>query len=438
MKILHVSMGLPPFRTGGLNRYCLELMQSQKKQGESVSLLYPGEFSAGKKTAIREMPYPEFQLYRVVNPLPLALTNGVSAPERYMRPCANPEVYRAFLSKHRPDVIHVHSLQGIHREFFQIAGELKIRMVFTTHDYYPFCPRCVLLEQNGTLCTGPEGEKCARCNQGGGLSRMQEIVMQSRLYEQMKYSPLLKKIRAQQVKKVSGPAEPAAAVQAGGPLPSGAEYTQLTDYYQSILCLMDCIHCNSETAEKVYAEYVPGIPRRVVGITHSGLHTAPHCRDAQQLRLGFVGGINRYKGLEVLLKAAEILEKRGIGYQLFLYGGDYTEYAQKNQRIHNGGYYTRETEDAMWQTFDLLAVPSQCYETFGFVVAEALAHGVAVVCSDLVGARQLLNPQDIFVHDSAQDLADTILKSHTVPALPEELLSMQRHAQTLKQQLYRA
>lgn len=45
MRILHLSLGLPPFRTGGLNRYCADLMQQQVEDGQDVLLLYPGEFS---------------------------------------------------------------------------------------------------------------------------------------------------------------------------------------------------------------------------------------------------------------------------------------------------------------------------------------------------------------------------------------------------------
>ena len=38
MRILHLSLGLPPFRTGGLNRYCADLMQQQVEDGQDVLL----------------------------------------------------------------------------------------------------------------------------------------------------------------------------------------------------------------------------------------------------------------------------------------------------------------------------------------------------------------------------------------------------------------
>ena len=60
MRVLHLSLGLPPFRTGGLNRYCADLMQQQVEDGQDVLLLYPGEFSffyAGQNRQAEGRPF---------------------------------------------------------------------------------------------------------------------------------------------------------------------------------------------------------------------------------------------------------------------------------------------------------------------------------------------------------------------------------------------
>ncbi|PWX16366.1 hypothetical protein CYK66_07125 [Clostridium perfringens] len=43
MNILHYSLGLPPYRSGGLTKYTIDLMEEQINQGENVSLLFPGK-----------------------------------------------------------------------------------------------------------------------------------------------------------------------------------------------------------------------------------------------------------------------------------------------------------------------------------------------------------------------------------------------------------
>ena len=437
MVILHISLGLPPFRTGGLNRYCLDLMREQKRQGETVELLYPGEFIVGRKTKIKRTRNQEFQVFRVLNPLPLALTSGISEPVRYMKPCKNPEVYYRFLTRNKPDIIHIHSFQGIHKEFFQIAKQLHIKMVFTTHDYYPFCPCCVLLQRNGALCSGPEGNKCALCNQGRGFSPFKEFIMQSRLYEKLKYSSVVAKIRSQQVKSMEQDISNVNLSFHRSNEVKAPKYDELRQYYLEILSCVDKVHANSIVAQEIYKKFSPNSFYCQLGITHAGITLKQHTADKNVRRFGYVGGTKYYKGLIVLLKAIAILEARNItDYELWLYGADYQEYASQNSHIHNGGEYNEKTEAAVWASFDTLIVPSQCNETFGFVVTEAISHGVSVICSDLVGAKQLLSAEDIFKHDSVNNLVDCMMRKHTIPKISNDVFSIEAHASRIKNELY--
>ena len=50
MDILHYSLGLPPFRRGGMTQYCLDLIAGQVKEGHNVTLLWPGRlYNPSKK-----------------------------------------------------------------------------------------------------------------------------------------------------------------------------------------------------------------------------------------------------------------------------------------------------------------------------------------------------------------------------------------------------
>ena len=48
MKILHYALGFPPYRTGGLTKYCIDLMLTQVEQGHEVALLWPGQITIVK------------------------------------------------------------------------------------------------------------------------------------------------------------------------------------------------------------------------------------------------------------------------------------------------------------------------------------------------------------------------------------------------------
>ena len=55
MRILHYSLGLPPYRTGGMTKFCIDLILRQKEAGETVALLWPGKIPVlSKKIKIRK------------------------------------------------------------------------------------------------------------------------------------------------------------------------------------------------------------------------------------------------------------------------------------------------------------------------------------------------------------------------------------------------
>ena len=54
--------------------------------------------------------------YELMNPLPVALDEGIKDFEAYMRSCDR-KIYVDFLEHIKPDVIHIHTLMGLHKEF---------------------------------------------------------------------------------------------------------------------------------------------------------------------------------------------------------------------------------------------------------------------------------------------------------------------------------
>ena len=50
MNILHYSLGFPPYRTGGMTKFCMDLMKQQIKDGDDVALLWPGQMGFLKKS----------------------------------------------------------------------------------------------------------------------------------------------------------------------------------------------------------------------------------------------------------------------------------------------------------------------------------------------------------------------------------------------------
>ena len=154
--------------------------------------------------------------------------------------------------------------------------------------------------------------------------------------------------------------------------------------------------------------------------------------------ISFLGGMDAFKGVDVLFHALEILDAQGFSdWNLWLYGADFTGLC-KDKRYHSMGRFTKENEAEVWKHPNhLLVVPSKCMETFSFVVQEGLANGASVVCSDLVGAQLYLPQENIFRHNDAESLANAIQNYNYNVKICEDAVSMKKHSKAITEDIYR-
>jgi glycosyltransferase involved in cell wall biosynthesis len=85
---------------------------------------------------------------------------------------------------------------------------------------------------------------------------------------------------------------------------------------------------------------------------------------------------------------------------------------------------------------DLLIVPSECFETFGRVVAEAFAKGTPVLAADIGGLSEIIADGEnglLFTPGDADDLAE---KAHRLLADPTRLQQMRRRARAAFERNY--
>jgi len=77
------------------------------------------------------------------------------------------------------------------------------------------------------------------------------------------------------------------------------------------------------------------------------------------------------------------------------------------------GRYNYSQLSSIFVDTDILLVPSLWYETFGFVVLEALSFGVPVIVSDNVGAKDIVGDGGIIVKAGSKDSLKEAVKSLT-------------------------
>lgn len=390
MRILHYALGFPPYRSGGLTKLCVDLMAQQGRQGHTVAMLWPGQMGfVCRKTKIRDRglaPAMEqkVQSFEIVNPLPVPLDEGIADIGAFTQE-GEKAAYSEFLDCFRPEVIHVHTLMGLHKSFLHAAKERGIRLVFTTHDFFPICPKVTLFRDRAGCASAQSCDQCGACN-ATALSMNKIRVLQSPLYRELKDSALVKKLRKHHrdgylAETTEEPAEPVGSAQ---------DYRKLRAFYGSMLAMMDRIHYNSSVTKAVYESVFQMPEGHIISITHGSIadHRTKRNFSEAPLRIRYLGPQSGAKGYFILKEALDLLwtKKQNFRLDVHFTPTEPAPYLRAHDR------YTYEDLKEIFDKTDVLAAPSVWCETFGFTVLEALSYGVPVVISDTVGAKDILVP----------------------------------------------
>jgi glycosyltransferase involved in cell wall biosynthesis len=162
-------------------------------------------------------------------------------------------------------------------------------------------------------------------------------------------------------------------------------------------------------------------------------HAPDWPRDNVQV-IGIVGQISPHKGHDLLLKAAVILDTRGVPFKIVVYGiGPPSYIAELDGQIESCGLsskwrwmpYTLDRDEIYWE-MDVLTVPSRCEEAFGMTAIEASSRGIPVVAARHGGLPEIIDnsrtgllfePHD--PHDLASKLEDLLRHPDKARALGE-------------------
>lgn len=425
MRILHYSLGFPPYRSGGMTKFCMDLMKQQIQEGHEVSLLWPGEITiVGKKTRIKQhKPVEGIGNYEVINPTPVPLDEGIKDFEAFTV-SGDAEVYDGLIKSLKLDVIHVHTLMGLHKALLDVSNKAGIRVVFTAHDFFPICPK-VTMFRNGKICDFVDGcDECGVCN-NTALSIRKIQILQSPLYRRVKDSVFVKILRKQHRKAYLKADAVSNSISVG----SVENYKELRSHYYTLLKMMDMIHYNSSTTKKVFEKtfYLP--KNVVISITHADIadHRIRRTYTDEKLRIRYMGSEADYKGYYTLRKATDKLWRERKDFVLDVHFK--VENKPDYMNCHNRFSY--EDLENIFNNTDVLICPSLWYETFGFTVLEAISWGVPVIISENVGAKDVLaDGAGIIIDDIDYEKVFSVLKN-----LNAETLSQMNMANTTKQHI---
>ena len=183
------------------------------------------------------------------------------------------------------------------------------------------------------------------------------------------------------------------------------------------------------TSEDELAETRSRFPHATIELIPNGVEIPPTLNReprSTRLRLGFVGRLDPKKGIENLLAACHILKERnGPDLSLAIAGAGSKEYEAQLRReidrlelsneVTMLGDIRGEEKQRMFEQTDVVVVPSFT-ENFAIVVAEALAHGVAVIASTGTPWKEVERVGcGLWVDNDPARIADAISRIDSMP-----------------------
>ncbi|GEN62191.1 hypothetical protein AOE01nite_04150 [Acetobacter oeni] len=337
LRVMSANIYFAPRSFGGATLIAEEMVRQLSGRGADVAVFTSGPYLEGHYSA--SLRYETEGVPVVAAPLPIDI-DRVAALD-------NPrctELFRAWLEAFRPDVVHLHSVQGLGLGMAQVCLELGIPYVITLHDAWWLCERQFMVREDGRYCFQRHIDLrvCAACVPGARHLALRAEMM-------------------------------------GAVLKSAA-----------------LLLTPSQSHRALYMEN--GIEAGQIRVNRNGF-TWPKGQRALHvsgtpLRFGFVGGAETVKGFPLIRKAFEALErddwelvlidnKLNLGFPSIL-----VDDWKVRGRVSVLPAYRQETMDAFYARIDVLLFPSQWMESYGLSVREALARDVWVIATSPGGQAE--------------------------------------------------
>jgi len=411
-----ITQGYPPERVGGVEVYLKGLATELAREHEVYV------FSRGLKAGLRHgETYETLQDKVRVTRLFVDMRALSSFRDIYLRPWVD-NLFREYLKKVRPHVVHVQHLGGLSLGMISEAADQGIKVVYTLSDHQPFCPRGQRIRNDKRVCKTINLDECQEC------LMPQTVGMPSRASKLVAY--LLAKERGKDfLRRMHEDIE--------------REFENVERFITP-----SRFHC-----ERMVEAGVPGERTEVLpyGMDLSMLDRVPERPAGEPARrFGYLGTLIPSKGVEDVIMAFKRMKVPGCSLHVYGEAVPYhgmTDYDKRlvemarSEDISFYGPYQPEDLVKVLSKIDVLVMPSRWYESYGITIREAFRAKRPVLASDIGAFSEAIEhgknglkfaPGD--VHDLAEkmdQLAGDAELAHNLTRSESPVESIPDHAQKL-------
>ncbi len=149
----------------------------------------------------------------------------------------------------------------------------------------------------------------------------------------------------------------------------------------------------------------------------------PTCSHKKKTYAVYVGRLSIEKGVNLIIKAAERLPD--IKFRI-AGDGPLMDVLKQGapQNIHFEGWLSKEECMELYRGALFAVAPSICYETFGLAAADAMAHGLPVIASNIGGLAEIIDDGVNGLHFRVGDVDDMCQKINDLWRSPDRAMKM--------------
>jgi len=403
LRILVVVHGFPPDTWAGTEVYALELATALARRGHTLTIVArtPARDSEAEWNVARGT-FRDLPVLRVARRI-----DNLGVRDTYL-PAGAREVFERILDEERPDVVHVQHLLHLSVAWLDVLRERGIPSVITYNDYWVVCARVQMQRTDGRSCASNRGHGCIVCITGHRPALIPAAQRVLPLFEPVVRRLLGRMGRRRRLGRMV------------------RNWIDTMDRHSEILERCGRADLGIAPSRFLRAKLLDSgyfdparLEHSIYGMRVPSSIPAKNPRPAGvALRVGFIGSILTYKGVEVLVRAMQLLRERPI--ELVIHGDHRPREDEFHARVteialatrtHFAGRFDNARISEIHADLDVLVVPSTWYENSPLTIHEAFLHGTPVVTSDYGGMRENVRHEVDGLHFQVGDersLADAL------------------------------
>jgi glycosyltransferase involved in cell wall biosynthesis len=374
-RIVHVPFCYFPEAVGGTEIYVRDLARIQAGRGDDVLILAPGDTA-------------QSYVHDGIAVIRFAVSNQIDdVTDLYTAAKTDVGQFVEAVSRFNADILHIHGVsRGITEAGLAAAKNGGAAVVLTYHTPTTTCIRGTLLQHGTHPCDGVlDQRRCTACT----------------LTSHGMPAPLATLV-------ARAPAAAGSVLRAAGVRGRWATALRMRElvglrHEQSRVALdaADQVVAPAEWVLRLLATL--DVPKEKLSLSRQGVRGSPAVtRGTHQpgkLRIVYVGRVEPVKGIHLLTRALRALPDADIELHVYgvVQGDSHSTYRRdlqddmaRDRRVHLHEPVSPDDVVATIAKYDVLAAPSQQFETGPLVVLEAFSAGVPVVGTNLGGIAELV------------------------------------------------